>query len=524
MKTSQIEAASHLVGVHFETHQLDTALSYLERNRQGYDSLRKYPLDQEVFPALLFDPLPSGYEMGKGMGSWRWTIPQDIELPEPIDSLAFYPILHLASLIQSRKISAEKLTNFFLERLEKYDPVLHCVVNVTKQRALDQAKKRDLELDKGIYRGPLHGIPFGVKDLMSVKGYPTTWGANPFKDQMIDYDASVIEQLDQAGAVLVAKLTSGSLARGDVWFGGRTVSPWDTALGASGSSAGSGSAVAAGLVPFALGTETLGSITSPSSRNGITGLRPTYGRVSRLGVMALAWSMDKVGPMCRSAEDCGVVFSHLLLNDSRDPTLIKAPGPSSDLDVSSFRIGYLADAFEKDTTIGSQNLLRAFKVIRELGDTVVTKVLPKAFPFDAFDIILRSESGAFFDELVRRGDVDNLVQQHKGSRANSLRQSRFIPAVEYLQANRHRRVLINSMHEMMSDIDVLVSPNRAKNQLMITNLTGHPAISIPTGLDSLHHPTGLTLIGHLFEEDKLIKLAEEFQKITDFEGRVPTGI
>ncbi len=417
-----------------------------------------------------------------------------------------------------------KTAYFDKDRIKKFDPQLHCVVTLTEAYAIEQAKKMDAELASGKDRGILHGIPYGAKDLFSFPGYPTTWGAKPYEDQVIGYNASVVDQLAKAGAVLLAKLTSGALARGDVWFGGQTMSPWDTTQGASGSSAGSGSAVAAGLVPFALGTETLGSITSPSSRNGITGLRPTYGRVSRFGVMALAWSMDKIGPLCRSAEDCAIVFPFLIDSDNRDPTLVHAPHNYGDADIQSYRIGYLAQAIEEDTTEGAKNLKTAMEVIKKTGAEMVPKELPQDFPFAAFDIILRAESGAFFDELVRSQEVDRMVQQDRGSRANSLRQSRFIPAVEYLQANRQRRKLMNTMHAMMKDIDVLVSPNRAKNQLMITNLTGHPAISLPTGLDSLNHPTSLTLIGNLFEEGKILRLANEFQQMTEFEGMIPSGI
>jgi Asp-tRNA(Asn)/Glu-tRNA(Gln) amidotransferase A subunit family amidase len=322
----------------------------------------------------------------------------------------------------------------------------------------------------------------------------------------------------------VAKLVSGALARGDVWFGGKTKNPWDLEEGASGSSAGSGSATAAGLVPFALGTETLGSITSPSSKNGITGLRPTYGRVSRHGIMSLSWSMDKVGPMCRNAEDCAIVFSIILGKDSLDRTTTNIPfNYAPEKPLSSLKVAYLKEDIEKDTTEGKKNLDLAIQTLKGMGITMDSVTLPKDVPFDGFDIILRAESGAFFDVLVRTGEVDHMVEQNQRSRANSLRQSRFIPAVEYLQANRHRQVLIEKMHGLMKDYDVLISPSFGNKQLQITNLTGHPVIAIPTGLDDENHPTSITFVGNLYGEGDILRLAKAFQDETEFDEMHPPG-
>ncbi len=519
----EVRAAGALINIHFADDKIDTLIPYLERNRKGYDSLRRFSNSIELFPALIFDPLPDEFEFDQRKIEKRpQPIPANIPLPQNLDSLAFYSLPQLASLIKSQKISCLDLTEYFLNRLEQFDPLLRCVITLTTDRARRFAKRADEELEAGIYRGLLHGIPYGVKDLVSVAGYPTTWGAQPYREQQIDYDASVIQQLDAAGAVLVAKLSSGSLARGDVWYEGQTLNPWDTSQGASGSSAGSAAAVAAGLVPFAIGTETLGSITSPSSRCGISGLRPTYGRVSRHGVMSLAWSMDKVGPMAKSAADCAIVFDHMIDADHRDPTLIAAPFHLEVVDPASLRVGYLKEAIEADTSINATNLREALDTLRSLGVALIEKKLPTNFPFAVFDVILRAESGAFFDALIRSPHVDQLVQQGQRSRANSLRQSRFIPAVEYLQANRHRRRLINEMDTVMKNIDVLISPNNAPNQLMITNLTGHPAMSIPTGLDSLDHPTSLTLIAPLFKEANLIQFGSFYQAKTDHEGIPPT--
>ncbi len=317
-------------------------------------------------------------------------------------------------------------------------------------------------------------------------------------------------------------MSSGALARGDVWFDGETKNPWDLEQGASGSSAGSGSATAAGLVAFSIGTETLGSIVSPSTRCGITGLRPTYGRVSRYGTMSLSWSMDKIGPLCRSGEDCAIVFDAIRREDSRDPTLIAAPFEyQGSVDWSSLKIGYLEDQFEKDTTDNSANNDTTLVILRKLGAELIPVQTPEGVPYDVFDIILRSEAGAFFDELVRTKGDGSMVQQTERSRANSLRQSRFIPAVEYLQANRHRRVLIEKMDDIFDEVDVLVSPTYGGRQLVITNLTGHPAISLPNGYDEEGHPTSFTLVGKLFDEATILGLAESYQAATTFDEERP---
>jgi Asp-tRNA(Asn)/Glu-tRNA(Gln) amidotransferase A subunit family amidase len=401
---------------------------------------------------------------------------------------------------------------------------LECTITLTDSMALAQATLLDEELAQGHYRGILHGIPYGTKDLMAVAGYPTTWGAAPYKDQLLDETATVVRRLQDAGGVLVAKLVSGALARGDVWFGGKTKNPWDVEEGASGSSAGSGSATAAGLVPFALGTETLGSITSPSSKNGITGLRPTYGRVSRHGVMSLSWSMDKVGPMARNAEDCAIVFGIIQGKDSLDRTTTHIPFNYAPTEpITRLRVAYLKEDIAKDTTEGKKNLDQAIKTLQDMGITMDSVRLPTDVPYDGFDIILRAESGAFFDALVRSGEVDLMVEQDQKSRANSLRQSRFIPAVEYLQANRHRQVLIEKMHALMKAYDVLVSPSFGNKQLLITNLTGQPVVIVPTGLDEEGHPTSITFVGNLYDEGKLLLLAKAFQDRTDFDEMHPSG-
>ncbi|MEM9077175.1 MAG: amidase [Bacteroidota bacterium] len=520
-----IKTSQKLIGVEFSNKKIDTLYDYLQRNKKGYDSLRKYPIADDVFPAILFDPKPRDFQIPNSKDTvLAWTVPNGVSMPNDLSDLAFFTIPKLASLIKHKKISCVKLTQFYLDRLKKYSPKLECTITLTEELALERAKQLDKELEQGNYRGILHGIPYGVKDLMSVKSYPTTWGSEPYKTQRIEETATVVERLDKAGGILVAKLVSGALARGDVWFGGKTRNPWDISKGASGSSAGSGSATSAGLVPFALGTETLGSITSPSSRNGITGLRPTYGRVSRHGVMSLSWSMDKVGPMCRNAEDCAIVFSVIQGKDVKDKTTESIPFSfDPTLDIKTLKVAYLRNDIEKDTTKGKANLVKAMETFKKIGIEPIPVSLPTDVPYDGFDIILRAESGAFFDELVRSGEVDIMVEQHKRSRANSLRQSRFIPAVEYLQANRQRQILIEKMHQIMKDYDVLISPSFGNKQLVITNLTGHPVIAIPTGLDDEKLPTSLTLVGNLYDEGKILLLAKQFQEVTDYDELHPEG-
>ena len=516
-----VRSAQKIIGLNFAPERIDTIYGYLERNREGYDSLRNYTLDNSVMPALLFNPLPLRYSLPTGEDCRYNPIEKKLELPAD-DVLSFMSVAELSSLIRSGTLSSEYLTRLYISRIKKYDPILKCVITLIEDEAILKAKKADQEIQNGNYKGPLHGIPYGVKDLVAVADYPTTWGAMPYKDQVLDQTATIVERFEEAGAILIAKLTSGALARGDVWWGGTTVNPWDTLQGASGSSAGSGSATSAGLVAFSIGTETLGSITSPSTRNGVTGLRPTYGRVSRHGVMPLSWSMDKVGPICRSAEDCVLVFQTIQGLDPLDPTLYDVPFCYDDeLDITELRIGYLESLFEKDTSEAMKVILLAVDSLRNLGLTFIADSLPSGVPFKVFDVILRSEAGAFFDDLVRSGKVDLMVQQGYRSRANSLRQARFIPAVEYIQANRHRQVLIEKMNDFMTKYDVVVAPTFGGTQLLTTNLTGHPVVCVPTGLDEKGHPTSVSFIGGLFEEAKILRLAKAFQDATAYDDIHP---
>ena len=421
----------------------------------------------------------------------------------------------------------------YLARLKKYDPVLHCVISLTEERALKQAAAADAEIKRGHHRGPLHGIPWGAKDLLAVRGYKTTWGAGPFKDQIIDTDATVVQRLDNAGAVLVAKLTLGELAQGDIWFGATTRNPWKVDQGSSGSSAGPASATAAGLVGFSIGSETLGSISSPSTRCGTTGLRPTFGRVPRTGAMALSWTMDKLGPICRSVEDCAIVLDAIYGPDGKDNTVIPADYHwNAHLSPKSLRIGYVKSAFDLPQVdpADPKRTLHATKkfddaaldVFHRMGIHLIEIDLPDV-PYDAMRIILSAEAAAAFDDLTRSGRDKELVQQGKFDWPNSFRTSRFIPAVDYVNANRVRTMAIQQWDDLMRKVDVIVTPTGAANlsQLVATNLTGHPAVIVPNGFRDDGTPVSLTFLGGLFEEAKVLAVAKAYQDATGFHLRHP---
>jgi Asp-tRNA(Asn)/Glu-tRNA(Gln) amidotransferase A subunit family amidase len=398
---------------------------------------------------------------------------------------------------------------------------LACVITLTEDLAIQQAKKADAEIAKGKYRGLLHGIPYGAKDLLAKKGYKTTWGSVPFKDQVLDYDATVITRLEEAGAVLCAKLTLGELAWGDVWFGGTTKNPWNLKRGSSGSSAGSASSVSAGLLPFAIGSETLGSIVSPSSECGTTGLRPSFGRVPRTGAMALSWSMDKLGPICRTVEDCAIVFNAIKGTDGKDLSTIDASFSfnGNRKDLKGIRIAYLKKDFDRNYPTKTQDSL-SLVTLRKLGAELIPLELPN-YPVGDMTIILSAEAATAFDELTRNGKDDTMVRQIKNAWPNSFRASRFIPAVEYLQANRLRTKLIQEMETKLKDIDVYISPAFGNANLTLTNLSGHPCVVLPNGFRPEGRPTSITFMGKLFGEGKLLEVAKIYQDATDFHKKHP---
>jgi Asp-tRNA(Asn)/Glu-tRNA(Gln) amidotransferase A subunit family amidase len=521
-----VRAAEKLIHLDFSKSEIDTMLNYLNDNRKGYDSMRKIKVAYEVTPSLYFDPRPDQFKNKSRDTKSNWKLADELVLPTSDEQIAFLSVADLSILIKTKKITSTRLTKIYLDRLKKFRDTLAAVVTITEDLAIRQAAKADEEIARGNYKGVLHGIPFGIKDLFALQGYKTTWGAEPYQNQVIDEKATVIKRLEDAGAVLVAKLTSGALARGDVWFGGKTKNPWDLKQGASGSSAGSASAVSAGLVAFAIGTETLGSIISPSSRCGVTGLRPTFGSVSRDGCMTLSWSMDKAGPICRSAHDCTIVFIAIKgkNENEKDRSVTDYPfsfNPPKDL--KGYKIGYFKKLFDKkDTTKVKVNDSLSLKILKDLGAELHEVKMPDSIPYDVFDIILRAEAGAFFDELVREHKDRMLSEQTKDSRANSLRQARFISAVEYLQANRHRKVLIEKLNAMIKEYDFIVSPTEGKNVSLATNLTGHPATCVPNGFDSKGRPTSIMFIGNLYDEGPILEAAYLFQQATDFEEKHPT--
>ncbi|UCE39752.1 MAG: amidase [Candidatus Aminicenantes bacterium] len=519
--TKDIESAEKIIGLRFSGKERNLMLRNLRRNIRSYEQMREIALENHVPPSIQFNPLLPDMIINKESTPISFSADPEIQIPENLEDLAFYPVTALAQLIQSRKITPVELTNLYLDRLKKYGPQLECVITLTEELALKQAKKADEEIGAGRYRGPLHGIPWGAKDLLATKGIRTTWGAMPYKDQTIDRDATVVKRLEEAGAVLVAKLTMGALASGDVWYGGKTKNPWNLEQGSSGSSAGSAAATSGGLVAFAIGTETLGSIVSPCTRCGVTGLRPSYGRVSRYGAMALSWSMDKIGPICRTVEDCALVFHAIYGPDGKDLTVVNASfgwDPSSDL--HQIRVGYLKKAFDQKSET-KENDQATLEAMRSLGIELIPFELPE-FPARAISFILSTEAAAAFDEMTRSGKDDLLVRQGRGTWPNTFRQARFIPAVEYIQANRLRTLLMQKMATQMNDIDVFVTPSYGGDSLQITNLTGHPAVVVPNGFDDKGNPTSISFIGNLFEEEKALRVAKAYQDATGFHLQHPS--
>ena len=503
----------------FSDAEADSMLKDLNDQRESYTALRELHIPNEVAPALNFNPVPAAYRFPDKANYFKIN-DTSIALPSNRDDLAFYSIGQLSSLIKTRKISSVELTRFFIERLKKYNPVLLNVISLTEERAMKQAAKADAEIKAGKYRGMLHGIPFGAKDLLAVKGYKTTWGSVAYRDQKIDIDATVISRLENAGAILVAKTTLGELAMGDVWFGGKTKNPWDISRGSSGSSAGSASAVAAGCLPFAIGSETLGSIVSPSTECGTTGLRPTFGRVSKYGAMALSWSMDKLGPITRSVEDCAIVFNAIQGADNKDVSVISAPfnytSPGKSL--KGIRIGYLKSEFNKSYENHKNDSISLAK-LKELGAELVPVEIPK-MPYGAMLIVLSAEAGAAFDELTLSNRDDLLVKQDKNAWPNAFKTSRFIPAVEYIQANRARTLLISKLQSMMKEIDLYIAPSFDDN-LLASNLSGHPCVVLPNGFTKEGRPASITFTGQLFGEGNLLQVSEAYQRATGFNLKHP---
>lgn len=515
-----LEAENHL-GLHFDQQEREQMSGGLAYYTQLYEAIRSFPLDNSVPPAIQFNPIPVGVHFPDHQEPIVWDMPDDVNLPKNRDDLAFFRVAELAQLLKAQKVTSVELTQFFLDRLRRYGDTLHCVITLTEELAMAQATRADEEIARGQYRGPLHGIPYGVKDLLAVEGYKTTWGAAPFKEQIIDETATVVKKLEEAGAVLVAKLSMGALAMGDVWYADTTRNPWDLTQGSSGSSAGSASATAAGLVPFSIGTETLGSIVSPSTRCGTTGLRPTYGRVSRSGAMALSWTMDKIGPICRNANDCALVFHAIIGPDGIDQTLVNLPFNYKPMpDLSTLKIGYFKEAFDANYP-SKKNDQKTLAVLKKMGAKLLPVSFPDTLPVNSLRIILNAEAAAAFDELTRSNRDTLLVRQNRGAWPNLFRQARFIPAVEYIQANRIRYLLIQKMQELMGQYDLIITPSYGGNQLLITNLTGHPVVVIPNGFNQRGTPTSISFIGNLYDEVTILAVASRYQEQTNFDDLHP---
>jgi Asp-tRNA(Asn)/Glu-tRNA(Gln) amidotransferase A subunit family amidase len=576
-----IDQAAALAGITITPDQAKMMLDGLNDQRKGYNAIRKLHLPNSVAPAYVFDPLPPGETVN--------TERQDpvyshavATMPGNLEDVAFYTVPELADLVRRRKVSSLDLSQMYIARLRRYDPLLHFTINLTEERALAQAREADADIAAGKYRGPLHGLPWGAKDLLAVKGYPTTWGAGGFEHQVIDEDATVVKRLDAAGAVLVAKLTLGALAMGDKWFGGRTRNPWRPTQGSSGSSAGPASATSAGCVAFSIGSETLGSISSPSTRCGVTGLRPTFGFVPRTGAMALSWTMDKLGPICRGVEDCAMVLTAIHGPDGQDLSVRDAAfNWNADLDWKSLRVGYIASEFEPDKTpaLSSTPLLgpppqtdkskqspeekknreehereaasyharrtydrkydlAALDKLRAMGVNLISLSLPD-LPYDSMVPLLVAESAAAFDDLTLSGRDKLLTEQGIEDWPNQFRIARFFPAVEYVQANRARSLAVRQVSDLFKQVDVIVAATNSE-QLVVTNLTGHPACIVPNGLrgpdappppgvdtgddDQIGGPgtpVSITFLGSHYQDAKLCAFARAYQEASGFQKLHP---
>ncbi len=543
IEVDDVRAAARVIGLEFSDTELELMLGGVRERLAEFARLRAPTVANDVAPAVTFTPFLPGMERhaaAREEREARVETPGTVVRPQDLEELAFLPVAELHAHIRARTVSCVELAEMYLGRLERLDRELHCVVTFTRDRALAQARQLDAELAAGTCRGPLHGIPWGVKDLAKVEGYRTTWGAKPFEDQVFDGTATVVERLDAAGAVLIAKLSVGALAMGDVWFEERTRSPWNTERGSSGSSAGSAAATAAGGVGFSIGTETLGSIVSPSVVCATSALRPTFGRVSRHGFMALSWTMDKVGPITRTVDDAALVFSVIAGHDPRDPfsrerrpvpQLAESPTPDADKatakprGASAFdaptarRIGVVRGAFER-----SAELEPVLEELRGLGHTVVDVVLPE-YPIDELLVVLMAEAATAFDELTRSGQDDQLVRQSPDAWPNLFRAARLIPAVEYLRAQRLRTQLMQDLHRALADVDLLVHAPFAAGILQVTNLTGHPTIVAPyvgpSGVRRDGSPRSVCFTGQLDGDELLLAVVSAWQQANPEHVRHP---
>jgi Asp-tRNA(Asn)/Glu-tRNA(Gln) amidotransferase A subunit family amidase len=563
--------AAAISGLSF-TDEQETAIAQGLRNLHNEAAqLHKEPLDMSVFPAIVFDPVPPGQKLAPKTRALmqRSKVPV-MARPSSLDELAYLTVSQLSEMVRARKVKPSELTEMYLARLKKYDPQLHFVINLTEERARKQARDLDAEISRGKYRGPLHGIPWGAKDLLAVKGYPTTWGALPYKNQSFDYDATVVKRLDDAGAILVAKLTLGALAQGDIWFGERTRNPWNPATGSSGSSAGPASAVASGCVGFAIGSETNGSITSPSRTCGVAGFRPTFGRVPRTGAMALSWTTDKLGPICRSAEDTALVFAAIQGPDGYDYSVKEYPfNWNANLKPSQLRIGYFKmsgnrNLFERrdstGATVPNAEANNFIKVLESLGAKVVEVEDPTPDEGYLDDFILRAESGAAFQQPTLKSELDVMMRgrtEFPSTWPDYFRQAQFYSAADYVNANRARTLLCQKWWDLFQKYDVIFTP---QENTSVTNVVGTPSIVVPTGFaipqpfgrggggggrggrgggggrgsdttrpaapaappaPVLPLPTSMYIMGPIYQDEKILAVAHAFQNATEFHLKRP---
>jgi Asp-tRNA(Asn)/Glu-tRNA(Gln) amidotransferase A subunit family amidase len=515
----------------FTEEERQTMVQAANRSLSDYQALHSLHIPNDVSPPFHFSAIVPGMDINKTKVPFRMSRVQALKKPANLEDAAFWPVRHLAELIRTRQVTSSALTKMYLDRLHRYGgpDKLNCVVTYLDDLALEQAKQADADIAGGRYKGPLHGIPWGAKDIISVKGYTTTWGSAAYKDQVFDYDATVVELLRNAGAVLVAKLASGELAQGDNWWGGQTKNPWNMTQGSSGSSAGPGSATAAGLVGFSIGSETSGSILSPSARCGVTGLRPTFGRISRYGVMALSWTQDRLGPMCRYAEDCAIVMQAVAKPDSRDMSVSEIPfNWNAQLDIRKLRIGYIEQSFADIQNPGAK--AAAQQVLDTLKSLGVSKFIPLTVPEWPYDASAYNvESAVFFDEFVRSGGVNRMTNP---GRASVFKTSRLIPAVEYLQSQRARMMMMMKLAEATAGLDVYLvaaaggnggagQPSPAARHSTLANLACYPAVNVVPGFSEAGTPLSMTFFARPFGERELLAVAKAYQDASGHHRKHP---
>jgi Asp-tRNA(Asn)/Glu-tRNA(Gln) amidotransferase A subunit family amidase len=537
-----VAGAMKLSGLDFTEAELKSMVDAANTNLSRYEEMRAIHIPNDVSPPFHFSPLVPGMEVNRTRLPFRLSAAPAVKRPANLEAAAFWPVRHLAELVRTRQVTSVELTAMYLARLHRYNGKLNNVVTFLDEYGMAEARRADAEIAAGKYKGPLHGIPWGAKDIISVKGYKTTWGSPAFKEQSFDYDASVVELLRDAGAVLVAKLATGELASGDNWFGGQTKSPWNLSQGSSGSSAGPSSATAAGSVGFAIGTETSGSILSPAARCGLAGLRPTFGRISRYGVMALSWTQDRLGPICRYAEDCAIVMQAIAKPDGRDMSVSEIPfNWNAQLDVKKLRVGWIKESFDELTTATvKENAAKVLETLRSIG---VSPLVPIAVPdFTTNVSAISVESVVFFDEHARAG---RMKEARNGGRPSG----RLIPAVDYLRSQRVRTMMMEKLAEATANVDVYVvaanpsvgggppatatasEPPRppvpqtpAQRHFAMANLACYPAINVPNGFLDTGSPTNVTFYARPFGEMEVIALAKAYQDAAGIHLKHPTAL